>query len=84
MQIISFIDEVQEIRRMLEILDLWSDTPCGEALPDAPDQGEPVDQPFDDGRGGYDAPSVTLNRDFQTAQTPKAGRGFSRRHRTRA
>jgi len=84
MHIISFIGEAQEIRRILEYLGLWSDTPCGEPPPDTPDQGEPIDQPFDDGRGGYEEPSVTLNRHFNAALTPKAGRGVSRRHRTRA
>ena len=83
MHINKFSGETQGIRRILEYLGLWSDTPCGEPPPDAPDQGEPVDQPFDDGRGGYNEPSVTLNRDFQAALTPKAGKDGSRRHRTR-
>jgi len=61
MQIISSIDEAQGIRRILEHLGLWSDTPCGKPLPDTYYQDEPVHQPFDDGWGGYEEPSVTLN-----------------------
>ena len=61
MRIISFIDEAQVIRQILEYLGLWSDKPSGKPLPAIPNQGEPVYQPFDDGWGGYDEPSVTLN-----------------------
>jgi len=61
MRIISFIDEAQVIRRILEHLGLWSDKPRGKPPPKLQEQGDTVYQPFDDGWGGYDEPSVTLN-----------------------
>lgn len=70
LHIISFIDEAQGLRRILESLGLWSDTPCGKPPPDTCYQDEPVCQPFDDGWGEFDEPSsVTLNRDFQRLLT---------------
>lgn len=61
MRIISFIDEAQVIWRILEHLGLWSDKPSGKPPPVNHYQVEPVYQPFDDGWGGYDEPSVTLS-----------------------
>jgi len=60
-RIISFIGEARVIRRILERLGLWSKMPRGKPPPAIHRQDDPVYQPFDDGWGGYDEPSVTLN-----------------------
>lgn len=61
MRIVSFIDEAQVIRKILEHLGLWRDRPSGKPPPEFQDRDDTTYQPFDDGWGRYEEPSVTLN-----------------------
>jgi len=60
MKIVSFINEVDVIRKILEHLGLWEDKiPVGRAPPvSIPEKNY---EPYDDGWPQYEEPSVTIH-----------------------
>lgn len=61
MRIISFINEANVNRRTLAHLGLWHVRPGGKPPPDVQETDGIDCQPFDDGWGECEEPSVTLN-----------------------
>ena len=61
MKITSFINEAPVIEKILKRLYLWRAEPPGQPPPDGLYEEMIDDQPFDDGWGDYEEPSIALN-----------------------